>query len=140
MRTIIVLLVLLAFLSNAKAQSCTQKAPPADVKKMANLVGEWQGEFTTEQNKTHSLSITFYEEGQELKVKITNVALMSRDARADISLCSPDKFHVFGKRSDGESFTYNARLVNGELVGDYKIGESCSKENRSAFTVRKVKT
>ena len=136
------IVVLLAFLVRANAQTCSQKAPPADVQKMRALVGEWHGEFT-DNVKMYSLSVQFYEANQELKVKITNDALAGpvseRDALADASLCSTNKFHFFGQRIDGQSFRYNARLVNGELVGDYAIGESCSKENRSSFRLKKVK-
>jgi hypothetical protein len=103
---------------------------------MHALLGEWRGEFT-DRVKTYSLSVKFYEANQELKVKITNRGLMSGDVLADASLCSTNKFHFFGRKIDGESFTYNARLINGELVGDYKVGESCSKENRSSFKLRK---
>jgi hypothetical protein len=136
------IVVLLAFLLRAHAQTCSQKAPPADVQKMHALVGDWRGEFT-DNVKMYSLSVQFYETNQELKVKITNDALMtgpvgSRDVLADASLCSTNKFHFFGQRIDGQSFRYNARLVNGELVGDYAIGESCSKENRSSFRLKKI--
>jgi hypothetical protein len=129
--------VLLAFFMNAHAQTCSQKAPPADVQKMQALIGEWQGEFT-DTFKTYSLSIKFYETNQELKVKITTDALNVGNALADASLCSTNKFHFFGERIDGQVFRYNARLENGELVGDYAIGDSCSKENRSAFKLKKV--
>ena len=129
--------VLLASLMNAHAQSCNQKAPPADVKKMQALIGEWKGEFT-DKTKTYSLSFQFYESNQELKVKILNAGLTPGNSFADASYCSTNKFHFFGNRLDGEVFRYNAWLKNGELVGDYAIGESCSKENRSAFKLKKV--
>ena len=105
-RKIRLTLVLLAFLVDAYSQSCTQKAPPADVKKMQDLVGEWQGEFT-DHGKTTSLSILFYEENQELKLKIANVTTPLYVV-ANASLCSTNKFHFFGRRIDGQSFTYNA--------------------------------
>lgn len=130
-------IVLLASLS-ANAQSCSQKAPPADVQKMHALLGEWKGEFT-DNAKTYSLAIQFYESNHELKVKIANDALMPGNTIADASLCSTNKFHFFGKRIDGEVFRYNARLINGELVGDYAIGESCAKDGRPAFKVKKIK-
>jgi hypothetical protein len=139
MSQMIVTLVLLAFFLKVDAQTCSQKAPPADVKKMQSLVGEWRGEFTADR-KTHSVAFVFYEENQELKVKISNNAFALAAVQADASLCSIDKFHFFGRGVAGEVFTYNARLVNGELLGDYKIGESCSKENRSSFKLQKVKT
>ena len=131
------LVILLALLIRANAQSCSQKAPPADIQKMHALIGEWKGEFT-DNVKTYSLFIKFYETNQELKVNITNDALMPGNALADASYCSTNKFHFFGQRIDGEIFRYNARLINGELVGDYAIGESCSKENRPSFKLKKV--
>lgn len=137
MYRIIFTFVLMAFLITAHAQTCSDKASPADVKEMKNLLGKWQGEFV-DKEKTYSLSITFYETNQELKVKIANADLTTGDALADASLCSNNKFHFFGKRIDGQSFRYNARLVNGELIGDYAIGDSCSKENRSSFKLKKI--
>src|SRR5690242_14428563 len=132
------IVVLLASLINANAQSCSQKAPPVDVQKMHSMLGEWRGEFT-DNAKTYSLSIQFYESDHELKVKISNDALMPGNAFADASLCSTNKFHFFGKRIDGEVFRYNARLVNGELIGDYAIGESCAKDGRPSFKLKKMK-
>ena len=105
-------IALLASFMNANAQTCTVKAPPADVQKMHDLIGEWRGEFT-DKTKTYSLTVQFYETNQELKVKITNGALTPGDALADASLCSINKFHFFGQRLDGEHFRYNARLING---------------------------
>jgi hypothetical protein len=138
MRRISFTLVLLAFFINARAQSCNEKAPAEDIRKMQALIGEWQGEFV-DHGKTSTLTIQFYESNQELKVKITNSGLTPGEALADASLCSTNKFHFFGQRIDGQSFRYNARLVNGELVGDYAVGESCAKENRSTFKLHKVK-
>ncbi|HEU5292186.1 MAG TPA: hypothetical protein VFU05_16160 [Cyclobacteriaceae bacterium] len=131
------ILVLLAMAANGNAQSCNQKASPADVQKMHALLGEWKGEFV-DNARTYSLFIKFYETNNELKVSITNAALMPGKAFADASLCSTNKFHFFGKRIDGEVFRYNAWLKNGELVGDYAIGESCAKEGRPAFKLKKV--
>ena len=137
MKNICLAIVLLTFLTNVHAQTCTQKAPPEDVQKMHALLGEWRGEFT-DKEKTHSLSVRFYEVNQELKVKINNAGLMPGEALADASMCSTNKFHFFGQKIDGEKFTYNARLINSELVGDYRVGESCSKENRSSFKLKKI--
>jgi hypothetical protein len=134
-----IVLFVLALSTNVKAQSCNQKAPPADVQKMHALLGEWKGEFV-DNAKTYSLSIKFYEANNELKLKITNAALVPGNSIADASLCSTDKFHFFGRRIDGEVFRYNARLKNGELVGDYAIGESCAKDGRPAFKLKKVVT
>lgn len=131
------IVVLLTSLVNVHAQSCNQKAPPADVEKMQALIGEWKGEFT-DNAKTYSLSIQFYESNLELKVKIINTGLTPDNSFADASYCSANKFHFFGKQLDGEVFRYNAWLKNGELVGDYAIGESCSKGNRPAFKLKKV--
>jgi hypothetical protein len=132
------ILVLLTSTISGIAQSCNQKAPPGDVKKMAALIGDWQGEFTNEK-ETLRVFFKFYEDDQELKVRITNTAQASWDIIADASLCSTNKFHFFGQRVNGESFAYNARLVNGELIGDLRIGDSCSKENRNTFKLQKVK-
>src|SRR5688572_33346787 len=104
---------------------------------MHALLGEWKGEFV-DNAKTYSLAIKFYEANNELKLKITNAALMPGNSIADASLCSTDKFHFFGRRIDGEVFRYNAWLKNGELVGDYAIGESCAKDGRPAFKLKKV--
>ena len=133
------ILVLLTSTIIVNAQTCTQKAPPGDVKKMAALIGDWQGEFTNGM-QTLKVFFRFYEENQELKVRITNINQAPRDIIADASLCSTNKFHFFGQRVNGESFAYNARLVNGELIGDLRIGDSCSKENRNTFKLQKVKT
>src|SRR5688572_17322394 len=108
--------VLLAFLMSSHAQSCSEKAPPADKQKMEVLLGKWEVEFI-DNGKSYPLSIKFYEANQELKVKITTAALLTSDMLADASLCSTNNFHFFGHSLDEPSFRYNARLVNGELIG-----------------------
>jgi len=138
MHTIKLTVVALALFINGYAQTCNQKAPPSDVKKMSALVGVWNGDFN-DSGKNYLITIKFYEENQELKAQITNAAKTLRGDVVDVSLCSTDKFHFFGTGINGESFTYNARLVGEDLVGDLKIGESCSKENRGTFKLHKKK-
>src|SRR5688572_17075816 len=117
MREIYLTIALLAFVSQGYAQTCDNPAPPADVRKMSELAGTWSGEFE-DSGKKYKISIAFHEDSQQMKAQITNAAHISAGYTADISLCSVNKFHIFGTRINGEVFTYNARLVNGELVGD----------------------
>jgi hypothetical protein len=131
-------LVMLIMLSSGYAQTCEQKAPPEDVNKMSALIGEWIGEFTDSET-THTISMKFYIENEELKAHVTNRSILTGSETADVSLCSTNKFHFFGSRINGEFFTYNARLVNGNLIGNYKIGKNCSKENRTSFNMTKTR-
>ena len=139
MHTIKLTVVALAIFINGYAQKCDQKAPPSDVKKMAALVGVWTGEFK-DSGENYLISIKFYEENLALKAQITTTAKASGGDMADVSLCSTNKFHFFGKRLNGESFAYNANLVGEDLVGDLRIGDSCSKEGRATFKLQKKKT
>lgn len=129
--------VLLATLSYTYAQTCEQKAPPEDVKKMITLVGEWNGDFT-DKGTTRPISIKFYIQDQELKAAVTNAVFPNISETMDVSLCSTDKFHFFSTRISGEYFVYNARLINGELVGTYHVGRTCLKENSTSFKMTKV--
>ena len=139
MNKISLTIALLAFVPTGFAQTCDQPAPPEDVKKMSALVGTWTGEFEYS-GKKHKISFMFLEENQELKAHITNAAHTSAGYTADASLCSVNKFHFFGTKVTGEYFTYHSRLVDGELVGVYKIGRVCSKDNQGTFKLQKTKT
>jgi|SRR5690349_247387 len=136
MDKIVLTLSLLIVLFNGNAQSCDQKASPTDVSKMTALIGEWNGEFT-DSGKTQPLSMKFYIENSELKARVTNRLVLTNIETVDVSLCSTNKFHFFGTRINGEFFAYNARLIEGELVGNYKVGKACLKENLTSFKLKK---
>jgi hypothetical protein len=129
-------LLLLMGISISYAQTCDQKAPPGDIEKMSVLIGEWTGEFT-DSGTPQPMSIKFFIDGNELKAEVTNHSFVTRSEIADVSLCSTNKFHFFGSRINGDFFTYNARMMNGELVGNYKVGRNCSKENSTSFRLKK---
>lgn len=137
MNKFILTLLLLIIFSNSNAQTCEQKAPPDDVKRMTALIGEWNGEFT-DAGTTRPISMKFYIQDGELKATVTNRALINGSETADVSLCSTNKFHFFSTRISGEFFAYNARLVNGALIGNYKVGRRCLKENPTSFTLTKT--
>jgi hypothetical protein len=134
---LLVLLVQVWFgATDTQAQNrCSAKATAAEVKQMQFLTGQWQGQLT-EQGLPHALQLRFREQNGQIMATVQQEGqLMPLTAQA--SLCAPNKFHFFGVTPTGESFRFNARLQNEQLVGSLTVGNICGGPNQPAFTLRR---